>query len=85
MGDFTDVVDQLGRGTLCVFLQVDEARVNGTQLLVRREGGFAGRLEFCLGLFTVAVRQRAAALGYERWQLLALAYLSLSTSANRST
>lgn len=85
VGDFADVVDQLGRGAFCVFLQVDEARVNGTQLLIRCEGGFAGRLKLCMGLFTIAVRQRAAALGYERRQLLALAYLSLSTSASSST
>lgn len=51
LGDAADVVEQLGRGSLGVVLQVDEAGVQGAQLLVWLEGGLAGSMELRLGLF----------------------------------
>lgn len=50
-GDVVDVVEQLRGGTFRIGLKVDQARVQGAQLLVRLEGCFIRCLELCLGVF----------------------------------
>ena len=51
LGDAADVVEQLGRGALCVVLQPEQAGVQGAQLLVRVQGSVAGRVQLRLGIF----------------------------------
>jgi hypothetical protein len=61
--DGVDVVEQLRRGALGLVLQLGQAGVEGAQLLVRLQGGFARCMELRLGLFAV----RTSARGRPQW------------------
>lgn len=74
LGNGVDVVEELRRGALGSVVQAGQAGVEGAQLLVRLEGGFAGRVELRVGVFAALGQPTAATGARGRW------YLRTSTS-----
>ena len=60
LGDLVNVMEQLGSSALGLVLQVDQASVEGAQLLVWLQRCFARGMELSVGVFAIPKRQLTA-------------------------